>query len=915
MPGLEPELWRRVSPHLERILEMPAPARASYVAALRQSEADVARELEALLAAHEAAAAEGFLERAPVHPMIDSLRPGQLLGAYSLLSEIGRGGMGSVWLAARVDGLFQRRVAVKFLNPSLVGRAGEERFRREGGLLAQLTHPNIARLIDAGVTSAGQPFLVIEHVDGESIDRYCDAHKLGIEERLRLFFDVLAAVADAHSRLIVHRDLKPSNVLVTNDGQVKLLDFGIAKLLDGREPDAAETRLTRVGGWALTPEYAAPEQVTGAPISTATDVYALGVMLYELLSGRHAVTVPVHAPLDLVKAVVDTVPRHMADVALTGPDAGASEAIAKRRSTTAERLKASLRGDLDTIVGKAMKKDPVERYPSVASLAEDLRRYLRHDPIAARPDTAAYRAQKFIRRNRTGVALAGLALLAAFAGVVATLYQARAARDERDNAIRQLTRAESLNDLNHFLLSEAAPLGRPLEVDELLQRAEQIARRQSAGGVESRVNLLLSVGDQYTTLDKSDKAKSVLELAYADAHATDDPSLRARTACGLAQALAKGDGLARAKVLATEGLAELPDRRKFVLDRIYCLQKASYVAREDGSAATAIARIDEARRLLAQSPYRSEIQDLAILMDVAESYSQAGRHADAAPAFERAAAVMAALGRDQTQQAGTLYNNWALSLDLSGRPRDAEPIFRRAIEVSRVDASDSAVSPMLLVNYGRTLRQIGRMDESARFAEEGYGRAKSTGFEVVVNQSLLLRAAVYREQGDLARAGAMLREVEPRLREALPPGHPGFGGFLIERALVAQANGDSAGALGFIDQAYEIAEASRRAEGVLTYIPRVLNRRAEIRNAAGRNAAAESDARLSLVTLEEILPHDALSVLRGDAYASLGRALMAEGRPGEGKLALREALRQLTSALGPDHPRTREVQSVLEGVG
>jgi tetratricopeptide (TPR) repeat protein len=273
---------------------------------------------------------------------------------------------------------------------------------------------------------------------------------------------------------------------------------------------------------------------------------------------------------------------------------------------------------------------------------------------------------------------------------------------------------------------------------------------------------------------------------------------------------------------------------------------------------------------------------------------------------------MKSLGRDQTQQAGTLYNNWALSLDLSGRPRDAEPIFRRAIEVSRTGNSDEEVSPMLLVNYGRTLRQLDRLDESAHYAEEGYDRARSSGSEVVVNQSLLLRASIYREQGELERSAAMLREVEPRLRQALPPGHPGFGGLLIERALTAQAKGDMAAALGLIDQAYEIADSARKNQGVLTYVPRVLNRRAEIRNAAGRHSEAEADSRLALLKLEEILPQDALSVLRGDAYLSLGRALMAEGRPGEGKRAMEEALRQLASALGPGHPRTRELQLMLE---
>jgi serine/threonine-protein kinase len=909
--GFEPGLWQRLGPHLDRVLDLPRSDRAAYLDALRQSDFEIAREMEAILAAHDAATAEGFMESGPVSPAAARLAPGQALGAYTLVAEIGRGGMGSVWLAERADGRFQRKVAIKFLSLALVGHSGEERFRLEGGLLARLAHPNIARLIDAGVTPGGQPYLVIEHVDGEAIDRYCDGQRLGIEARIELFLDVLAAVSEAHAQLIVHRDLKPSNVLVTDNGQVKLLDFGIAKLVDAQASPQPEAGLTRLGGWALTPEYAAPEQVTGAPISTATDVYSLGVMLYELLSGHHPVGAALNTPFDVVRAVVETVPRHLFESPAGAPDPVRETDRARARDTTPERLRTKLKGDLDTIVRKAMKKDPVERYRTVAALADDLRRFLRHEPIAARRDSAAYRARKFARRNRVGVALACVAVAAAVAGVLATLYQAKSARAERDYALRQLERAESLNDLDHFLLSEAAPVGHPLEVNELLGRAEQIARRQSAGGVAARLNLLMSIGDQYTSMDQSDKARSVLELAYREAQGTDDVSLRARSACSLAQALAKGDGLARAKALVEEGLWRLPEEPRFTQDRIYCLMRAGYVAREDGAADLAIDRMLEARALLAQSPYRSEIQDLNVLMNLAESYSQAGRHAEAAPAFERAASIMSALGRDQTQSAGTLFNNWALSLDLAGRPREAEIAYRRAIELSRSDSSDETVSPMLLVNYGRSLRQLGRLDEAARYAEAGTERAAAAGFIVVVNQSLLLRASIYRQQGDVARSAAMLDEVEPRLHQALPAGHPAFGALFVERALTAQAAGNTKLALQFIDEAYAIADA----HGAADFAPRVLNRRAELRNAAGRYAEAEADARQALARLEKVLPAGAASLWRADADLALANALSAQGKSGQARDALRASLTQFESALGPDDARTVEVRTKLAQQG
>ncbi len=264
---------------------MTAEERAQWLVSLREKDAHLASVLQALLEEQQCLALEGFLENSLVPAAVGLA--GQTIGAYTLVSQVGQGGMGSVWLARRSDGRFERQAAVKFVSIALAGRVAEERFKREGNVLGRLTHPHIAELLDAGVSSTGQPFLILEYVDGVAIDLYCDEHKLDIETRIRLFLDVLAAVSHAHANLIVHRDIKPSNVLVSKEGEVKLLDFGIAKLLEGEGQAGAATLLTHESGSALTPQCAAPEQLSGQPITTATDVYALGVLLYLLLTGQH----------------------------------------------------------------------------------------------------------------------------------------------------------------------------------------------------------------------------------------------------------------------------------------------------------------------------------------------------------------------------------------------------------------------------------------------------------------------------------------------------------------------------------------------------------------------------------------------------------------------------------------------------
>jgi eukaryotic-like serine/threonine-protein kinase len=464
MPRLSPELWKQISPYLDQVLSLPEPERSPWFESFRSQRPDLSDLLLELLEEQSVAAQEHFLEGRPIESLDEQTLPGRNIGAYKLISSIGHGGMGSVWLAERCDGRFERQVAVKFLNFALAA-TGAERFKREGCILGRLKDPHIAELIDAGVTPNGEPYLVLEHVDGSPIDDYCDGHSLDVNARIRLFLDVLGAVAQAHSNLIVHRDIKPSNVLVGNDGQVKLLDFGIAKLLTDDANPSPPTALTMGGGPPMTPQFAAPEQITGEPITTATDVFTLGVLLFVLLTGQHPAGPRPHSTAELVKAIVDTLPSRASDV-IHSRD---SESAAANRATTPEKLRRQLRGDLDTIVGKALKKNPQERYASVTAFADDLRRYLRNDPITARPDSVVYRFRKYVQRHRIGVAVAaGLVLLLAGFSVIQAIELRRITR-ERDRADRI---ADFMTGI--FVVSDPSErLGNSVTAREILDNASK----------------------------------------------------------------------------------------------------------------------------------------------------------------------------------------------------------------------------------------------------------------------------------------------------------------------------------------------------------------------------------------------------------------------------------------------------------
>ncbi len=369
---------------------------------------------------------------------MNALVAGARIGPYLLQREVGQGGMGAVWLANRVDGAMTRQVALKLPTIHLTD-ALAERFSRERDILAQLTHPNIARLYDAGVSDTGRPYLALEYVQGKPIIEHCDAINLPINERLQRFLQVASAVQYAHANLVIHRDLKPSNILVSEDGQVHLLDFGIAKLLDNPKGQANETELTMLAGRALTLDYASPEQVNGQAISTASDVYSLGVVLYQLLTGQKPYVLKRGSRAELEEAIVANDPTPPSAAVRRGDDAAAAH-----RALGKDRLARVLAGDLDIIVAKAMKKNPLERYATVAALAQDIQRHLDGLPVEAQPDSWRYRAGKFVTRNRVGVLASAAVVTALLVGLSAALWQTGIAREEarRADAAAQQARSE-----------------------------------------------------------------------------------------------------------------------------------------------------------------------------------------------------------------------------------------------------------------------------------------------------------------------------------------------------------------------------------------------------------------------------------------------------------------------------------------
>jgi serine/threonine protein kinase/tetratricopeptide (TPR) repeat protein len=495
---MTPEEWQRVRPILESALELDAASRPAFLDGACE-DLFLRREVESLINSHERAGTNVLEPGSALKLKLDEeaqfrLLPGRRIGVYEIAEEIAVGGMGAVYRAIRADGQYKQQVALKIVRSELGAESTAARFRNERQILANLDHPNIAKILDAGTTADGLPYFVMEFIDGLPITEHCDQSKLTIDERLKIFRTVCSAVHYAHQRLVIHRDIKPGNILITSDGVPKLLDFGIAKILD---PSllAENAGATLAGLWVMTPEYASPEQLRGEAITTATDVYSLGLVLYELLAGRRTYRRANHLPHEIARAVLETDPekpstaiRRKDEIAEQGKEKVplTPELISGLRADSPEKLHRRIAGDLDNIVMKTIRKDPRERYNSADQLSEDIRRHLEHLPVLARNSTVVYRCRQYVLRHKVGVTAAALVFLSLLAGIALTLREARIARanelraERRFNDVRQLANSlmfevhDSIKDL-----AGATP-ARKLLVEKALQYLDSLS--QEAGG-------------------------------------------------------------------------------------------------------------------------------------------------------------------------------------------------------------------------------------------------------------------------------------------------------------------------------------------------------------------------------------------------------------------------------------------------
>ena len=727
------ETWGRLSPLLDELLELPDDERAARLEALRARDPVLAQAVDAMLA-HLPAIERGEFMPASALPQPGGLA-GQAIGPYTLVREIGHGGMGTVWLARRNDGRYEGEVAIKFLRAGLFGHGDAARFEREGNILARLSHPHIARLLDAGVVADGaQPYLVLEYIDGEPIDAYCHRLALPVPARLRLMLDVLAAVAQAHNRLVLHRDLKPTNILVTKSGDVKLLDFGIAKLLDDAAAD--QPALTARAGNAFTPEFAAPEQLQGGDVTTATDVYALGVLMYILLGGDHPTAAPTGAPLDRMRSVIETEPKRLSDAVLRrgGPTT--------RFSPESRKLSGEVRGDIETIVAKALKKDPVERYANAAELGEDVRRYLAHEPIAARPDTPLYRSMKFVRRHRAGVAMASVAITALGVGIGVALWQAREARAQR-------VQAEGLIEYM---------------IGDLRKKLQPVGRLDVLDGVG------LKALDYYAAQD----------LRSLDADSLGRRARALHMIGSLAEQRGHFDEAARdfqqAADTTSRLLQEEPDDPQRIFDQSQSEYYVGYVQWYHGrlrEAEAAFRRYDElTRRMNAARPgdHDWQMESVFSKTNVGIVLTELGRADEALPLLAQARAEVAQIARTHPEDAVSEGNTigWnVVALAALGRDEDAMRADNDKIAAAlRAPSADKDQDAQFLVadahqEIARLQCNLGRLDEATTSVRHALGefealRARDpanvdTLAQLVGSQMLLAELLLARGDRDGAR--------------------------------------------------------------------------------------------------------------------------------------------------------------------
>ena len=904
--------WRRLSPLLDEALDLAAEARAAWLKAVAARNPDLVVELEQMLADHAASEEAGFLEgiASPVAGGdLDAGLAGQTLGAYTLERPLGQGGMGSVWLARRSDGRYTGAVAVKLLNVSLIGRTGGERFKREGSILARLAHPHIARLLDAGVSRGGQPYLVLEYVEGKRIDQWCDDERLDVAARVRLFLDVLAAAAHSHASLIIHRDIKPDNVLVTKDGSVKLLDFGIAKLLEESAPSAEQTELTREGGRALTPQYAAPEQLLGEPVTTATDVYALGVLLYVLLGGQHPAGATTRSPAELVKTIVETpAPRLSETIALSARmSAGVRDDIAARRSATPEKLQRLLRGDLDNIVAKALKKSPAERYTTVAAFAEDLRRHLSHEPVSARADTLGYRFAKFARRNRVSLGAGVVAAAAICAGLAGALWQAGEARLQRDRALALLDRSVAVTEFFDFMLTDAGPPDKPQTINSMLARSESLLANEHAGHPREQAAILLAQATYLATVGDAARAEPKVARVLALLQESDAGGIRAEASClhGFVVSM-RGDADAGVREIeATLREPALPAHTAAT-----CHQQLAFIAENKGDGAAVQRAAQAGLDVLKASERPFPRLQATLTADLAYAEQLQGRNDSADRLYTEALARLAAMGRDRTPLAVGIQNNWAIASLGAGDTKRALALYEQSARTLRERDPEAPLPGYLSGNLARALELMGRYDEALRIYQESIAEATRANRLDTRLFGLLGSASAYAETGELSRAARALEEARAAMQGKMPPGSLPMLAADTNQGRLALLRGELDEAQRLFTSTLAAFEARKASNGnvVMLHIWR-----SEVAVRQHRTDDALRDAERALEMARRLQAGIPWSSRTGLANLALSAALAQAGRTDDARKAHALALDHLRHALGDDHPATRRASATEAG--
>ncbi len=729
---MTPERWRQVEELVHSSLERAPGEWRSFLDEACDGDTRLCAEVESLL--EQCEAAQDFIERPAFAFAADALADeegesleGQRIGSYKVVREIGRGGMGTVYLGQRDDDAYQREVAIKLIKRGMDTDFVLRRFLQERQILASLDHPNIARLLDGGTTDDGLPFFVMEYVEGVSINDYADAHKLSTLQRLQLFRTVCAAVTYAHQNLVIHRDLKPSNILVTADGTPKLLDFGIAKLLRADE-DASGTATETIAQRAMTPEYASPEQVRGERVTTASDVYSLGVVLYELLSGHRPYRLTNRRPDEIARIISEEQPERPSVALLRTEEAtnadGAErvatttpERISETRDESApERLRRRLAGDLDTIVLMALRKEPQRRYQSAAQLAEDIRRHIEGLPVIARKDTFNYRVTKFVRRNRLGVAAAAVVLLMVIGGIVAIAWQAKRATDQARIAAQERDRAErrfaDVRRLSNAFLFEIAPK---------IERLE--------GSTEAREALVTRALEYLDSLarESGDDPQLQSELAAAYEKVGDLQGAPRRANLGdFSGAIASYEKARDVRRRLLEKNPEDFEQRHRLAAVLAALAYTRWwMSDVSGSLADSAQALEIYEPLVAERPASSELRVVAAeaLLDLATTHYYNEQLDEAHPLVLKALASLEALTRDETAnvEAGRLlsrgYTLQGSILFWNTQEKEADVEMTKAIALSESLAAghphDSVLKQSLLANYLQA-SQIYQQSDPAR---------------------------------------------------------------------------------------------------------------------------------------------------------------------------------------------------------